>query len=281
MADDSLQLKKRWISGFIIGTLVVATYLHYYSFIFLGVIISLLCGYEYLDLIFPKGERKDSIVKFLFLPFFPLLSFLAGFFLISFRYDLIFVSFGMVIPLFSAIGLLIYRDFAPVKDRIIDSSIGILYISFSYFLGLYTYRIFGWQYALLSITLPWLFDSLAFFVGVRFGRIRIMPSVSPKKSLEGVLGGLFLSIPSIWLYVFLLGFFSGKNLFNFWQVVICSIVLAASCVFGDLFESSLKRFYSRKDIGKLLPGHGGLLDRVDSLLFFIPAFLLMLIILGL
>jgi phosphatidate cytidylyltransferase len=110
-------------------------------------------------------------------------------------------------------------------------------------------------------------DSAAFFIGKSLGRHKLCPTVSPKKTIEGFMGGL-LGGAAGGLIVSLL-FFPGFALI---RVIMFSALLAAVGVLGDLTESMLKRQAGVKDSGTILPGHGGLLDRVDSLLLAAPAF---------
>ncbi|HSL93226.1 MAG TPA: phosphatidate cytidylyltransferase [Bacillota bacterium] len=112
--------------------------------------------------------------------------------------------------------------------------------------------------ALLSI---WAFDSFAYFTGVHFGKVRPWPLISPKKSVEGTVGGFAGS-----LVVWLTGGLLWLEL-PIWQVLILWAGVGLLSVSGDLAESALKRHAGVKDSGALLPGHGGVLDRFDSLLF--------------
>ena len=115
---------------------------------------------------------------------------------------------------------------------------------------------------LLVMMLVWIADTGAYFVGKRFGKRKLAPNVSPGKSIEGALGGMALVL----LYVTvvqdaLLDF--PLSMFGSW---ILALVLAAISIEGDLFESMLKRLAGVKDSSQLLPGHGGVFDRVDSLI---------------
>jgi phosphatidate cytidylyltransferase len=108
-------------------------------------------------------------------------------------------------------------------------------------------------------------DTAAFYVGARIGRTRLAPRVSPGKSWEGVLGGMAASVAGGLLAHF--WFFPGLPLLD---AVILGIVLGVAGILGDLAESVLKRAARVKDSSSLLPGHGGVLDRADSLLFSAP-----------
>ena len=108
-------------------------------------------------------------------------------------------------------------------------------------------------------------DSGAFYCGRSFGRHKLYEVVSPKKTIEGSLGGLFCSMlaGTLFGYLFLASIFSG------WLIVL-GLILGVVGQTGDLIESMIKRMSGKKDSSRLLPGHGGVLDRLDSLLFVFP-----------
>lgn len=119
--------------------------------------------------------------------------------------------------------------------------------------------------------LVWCADSGAYFVGRKLGRVKMAPNVSPNKSMEGLAGGVVTGlVVVIAISVFMLKL-SGVALMAF---VALSIVTILISVLGDLFESMLKRRAKVKDSGTILPGHGGILDRIDSLLSATPIFAL-------
>jgi phosphatidate cytidylyltransferase len=124
---------------------------------------------------------------------------------------------------------------------------------------------YGVVLILIAVVGPWISDSGAYFAGRFFGRNLLLPSLSPNKTVEGAVGGLLLTILIIApLSYQLLDFTVAKAL-----IMGAGVSISSQC--GDLFESSLKRILDVKDLGTFLPGHGGVLDRVDSLLFTAPA----------
>jgi phosphatidate cytidylyltransferase len=125
-------------------------------------------------------------------------------------------------------------------------------------------------YALLLLQvmiLTWASDTGAYFVGKRFGKKKMAPSISPNKTIAGFLGGGLLASVGGLLF-FVLGTTPLNSVFS---TLIFAFSIHVVAVLGDLFESVLKRHCKVKDSGKLLPGHGGVLDRLDSLIATIPA----------
>ncbi len=110
----------------------------------------------------------------------------------------------------------------------------------------------------------WTYDSFAYITGISFGKHKMVPEISPKKSWEGFFGGLVFAIITGLLYARFTSLLSYKD----WLFLSFIVVLAGTA--GDLFESLLKREAGVKDSGNIMPGHGGILDRFDSILFIIP-----------
>ena len=122
----------------------------------------------------------------------------------------------------------------------------------------------------------WVNDTGAYLVGSRWGKRRLAPNISPKKSVEGSIGGLLLVLLSAVVLRLLL-----FPELSWLRILLIATVVAVFGTIGDLFESSLKRQAGVKDSGKLIPGHGGILDRIDSLLLAVPAVYLLLAFLDL
>lgn len=121
---------------------------------------------------------------------------------------------------------------------------------------------------ILLICIPVFTDSAAYFCGVRFGKHKIWSKVSPKKSVEGSIAGLLAAV----IITLVLGSSLGNA--SLGVFLFLGIFLGILAQLGDFFESALKRTRNIKDSGSLLPGHGGMLDRIDSLLFVVPGYAL-------
>ena len=152
--------------------------------------------------------------------------------------------------------------------------IGLILLPATWF-ALVFLRELGLIFLLSTMALVWVADIGAYFVGKAFGKRKLAAQISPGKSVEGALGGLLLCYGYALLCIFYLPFES--TLFGAWAIrfgwvpmFLMVTVLAAFSVFGDLFESQLKRLAGVKDSSHLLPGHGGVLDRVDALIPTMP-----------
>lgn len=141
---------------------------------------------------------------------------------------------------------------------------------YKYFDG-YT-KIDGIFLLVLSFFAAWMTDIFAYFVGSKFGKHKLCPKISPKKSVEGAIGGVVgaVALNTLLLFVFKSFFFEGESILSYITVIVLSLILSAVSMFGDLAASTIKRNFGIKDFGKLLPGHGGIMDRFDSALFVMP-----------
>ncbi|MFJ7933173.1 phosphatidate cytidylyltransferase [Sporosarcina sp. NPDC096371] len=139
-----------------------------------------------------------------------------------------------------------------------------LYVGIGFYYLIET-RLYGIEYVVYALLVIWTTDSGAYFVGRKIGKRKLWPEISPNKTVEGFVGGVVLAV------VFALVFQYFYPIASTYTILI-AVTIVASIVgqMGDLVESALKRHYAVKDSGKLLPGHGGILDRFDSLLFVLP-----------
>lgn len=136
----------------------------------------------------------------------------------------------------------------------------------------------GRYYILIPFVVAFLSDTGAYFIGCRFGRHKLAPLISPKKSVEGVFGGVAFAAIGMLLYLLVMKSFFNASV-NYGYALVYGILGSAIGVFGDLCFSVIKRQTGIKDYGNLFPGHGGVLDRFDSMLLVSPLIELLLEIL--
>lgn len=269
-------LKKRLITAAILLPLVILgiLFLHDFYFILAIGLVFLAAAWEWTALAgftSTKGRTLGLLGIFLLVSIIWLLkgSRLSRLFLDN----LVFIPF--VIWLLAFVMVVIY----PKGSRLYGSKgvstvIGasVLLLGFASILLLKVISILhGSPYLLLyPMILVWVADSGAFFAGRRFGKHKLAPQVSPGKTWEGVAGALLLSF-----CLAALAFYISKHdipiSFSAW--ILLSLITVLFSIVGDLFESLFKRLRNVKDSGTLLPGHGGVLDRIDSLLAALPIFL--------
>jgi phosphatidate cytidylyltransferase len=149
---------------------------------------------------------------------------------------------------------------------------GIIYISLLPS-ALIPLRKMGFTIALMPLILTWLYDTFAFLIGSVIGKHKLAPRVSPKKSWEGTL----LAFPATLPFTLFFSSLWVKS-FNVLDAVLITLGIGVMGTIGDLFESGMKREVNLKDASKIFPGHGGFLDRLDSLIFNVPFFYLYLIL---
>lgn len=164
------------------------------------------------------------------------------------------------------------------KNLILNTIIGILLLV-PFLMGLlilraseYATNNLAGSFLVLSVmALVWCADSGAYFTGYFLGKHKMLPNVSPKKTVEGLIGGLVTAL--IGMYIFMQMDWFGQYADNKFALTCACVAAIVFSVIGDLVESMLKRIVGIKDSGKIFPGHGGMLDRIDSQLAAIPVFL--------
>lgn len=125
----------------------------------------------------------------------------------------------------------------------------------------------GMLYTFILFVGVWINDTFAYFIGTKWGRHKLAPEISPKKSVEGALGGVAVTLCSAMAVAVLAPAVIGLPV---WLAAILGLGIAVFAQLGDLLESSLKRQFQVHESGRLIPGHGGILDRLDSLLLAAP-----------
>jgi len=166
------------------------------------------------------------------------------------------------------IGVLLYLIASVLtKNKFTFDDAGFMVISVLYvgmgFYYLFETREAGIMYIFLALFTIWATDSGAYFIGKSFGKNKLWPTISPNKTVEGFVGGILSALVVGVLFIL----FTDMNAV---KLLTMSILMAIFGQLGDLVQSAYKRHYGVKDSGKILPGHGGILDRFDSLLFILP-----------
>jgi phosphatidate cytidylyltransferase len=229
--------------------------------VFLG--ISLMGTYEFYQLA-KKADSSPQVVLGLFAS---ALLFISCFATNYFAFTSGFLLFGMLlilIPIFE-----LYRKKKNPFTNIAFTILGILYVALPFSLLNYMAfpledQEFHFQIILGVFIMIWANDTGAYIVGVNFGKHRLFERISPKKSWEGSIGGAVITLAVAYLY----SLFSHDLSLVLWLIIAVLVFIFGSL--GDLVESLFKRCISIKDSGKILPGHGGVLDRFDAILLVSP-----------
>ena len=251
---------KRIITGIIsiFLLLLIIYFLPAYFFHLLLFLVMIISHYEFMNLF---GNKN-----YIYLVFSSIFSII---FILCFTVSNIYIIYSIVILFifsFSLSILSVKKNYSNIID-IIKFVISNIYISL--FLC-FSIPIFnngnGKNIITFILLIAWATDSFAYFLGTKFGKNKLCPKISPNKTVEGAIGGILGSI----FVGLIFNFFVLK--LNLLKILFLIFILSISCILGDLFESALKRYNNKKDSGKLFPGHGGMLDRIDSLFFAIPVF---------
>lgn len=140
----------------------------------------------------------------------------------------------------------------------------------------------GWFWLVLALLTPWASDVFAYFTGSAIGRHRVVPEISPKKTIEGCLGGMVGSMLAMVLFFQLILARLSPSLsadaLHIGFALVSGLLLSTASQLGDWLASAIKRWSGIKDFGRLLPGHGGILDRFDSAFFTMPVTLLLAVL---
>ncbi len=266
------ELLIRSVSGLFYAILFLLSLQSEHALFVLFFIFGLICLAEFNNLIGLRGVWSYLIFLVLYLFF--------GYWQFFVRTDDGFQEAVRILQVISMfVLLLMIKDLFSEKEspafvtrRIINTT---FYLSsafvFIILIGNY-YDPFNPQLLLGTFILIWVSDSFAFLVGKSIGKQKLFPRISPKKTVEGFLGGLFFAC----LSSYFIAKYTDTLSFNNWLVL--AVIVSVFGTLGDLVESKFKRQANVKDSGIIMPGHGGLLDRLDSIIFSAPFIYLFLTI---
>lgn len=259
----------RIISGIIAGIMVILT-LSFANPMIVNLIITVLAGvgiHEFYNAMKNLDYKPINWIGYSSVILLLLLGFIDG--------KKIFI-FSMLLLAILIISMLVYA-FSEEKS-FIDVCItlfGVVYVTFliAFFLLVYHYQ---WNDAPIGKNFVWLIlfggtltDTFAFLVGVTLGKHKLCPKISPKKTIEGAIGGTLGGMLSFIAFAFVMNNYWNFSL-NYLVFAILGIIVSVFAQLGDLVASYIKRYSKIKDFGNVLPGHGGVLDRIDSILFTSP-----------
>lgn len=255
-------MKQRIIYGALCALVtVLCIVLSPYSRVLFFVAASLIAGHEMKNAFGKCGYRIQTW------PMYMLCIFCSGLLVIE--------KTGYVFPVFMMIMLALFTQmilFSRPSVRDVYATLGVMAYPLSPILLMVyiSLREEIWAAVFLNGILPAIIsDTFALFGGRKFGRHKLSPHISPKKTVEGLICGLIMgTLSGFAVHYILVGF--GRSIIPLWAVLIASLLGAVAGAFGDLAASSVKREAGIKDYSNLIPGHGGIMDRVDSALFAIP-----------
>lgn len=268
-----------WIVLFVLG----GFWIHPVSFFITGLVLLIGTQYEYYLLINKTGVKPQMVTGIISGVTAYLISTLTAARLIPVN------SFLIMIPLMLIIMVIeLYRKQEKPFDSLAHTFFSVLYtaIPFSMFPFAAFFRsglspLLPYEGILFSpgiiigfFLLLWANDTGAYLAGISFGKHKLMERISPKKTWEGLFGGILLAALAAWLLSGWLG------VVDKWQWVIIAVIISIAGTYGDLTESMLKRSLGVKDSGTIMPGHGGFLDRFDSAIISFPLVYLFISLFG-
>ena len=182
------------------------------------------------------------------------------------------VAAAMFVYMLWLMGISVFSKGKIPYSKISEVFISVIYVLVSFTsmsLIRYINRDFGIFFVILVFLIPWMSDTFAYLVGMVLGKHKLIPEVSPKKTVEGAIGGiLFCTAAFVAFALIYNAFLRGETgeIIPWWLMAIVGLVTSIVSQIGDLAMSVIKRHYGVKDFGNIFPGHGGMLDRFDSVI---------------
>lgn len=261
------KLITRTITGIVLVVVMLAAILaspYSYAILFLLILIGSIT--EFTGLFMPSEVKPNKWLSYLIAILLFGASYLAANKIIEIRYLIGFLPFFLIV-----MAAELYRKKEKPVENIAVTIFSLIYlaiplslVNFLVFPDILSSNSYTPKLLVALFALIWTYDSGAYLFGVSIGKHRLFERISPKKSWEGAIGGTLTAILASWI---ISGFIPEVEL-GHWIAI--SILIVISSTFGDLTESMFKRYFGIKDSGNILPGHGGVLDRFDSLFFAVP-----------
>ncbi|MCQ6274127.1 phosphatidate cytidylyltransferase [Bacillus sp. V3B] len=255
-------MKQRIITALIFGAILIPlTIVGGIPFIILTYLFASIAVYELLKMRKLKIFSFSGIISLIVL----------WIFLLPSKYQYILDDLNVTKVEVALLAVLIFLSYTVATknrftfDDVAFSIMSILYIGMGFYYFIETREVGGLVYIFYSLFIIWATDSGAYFIGRAMGKRKLWPEISPNKTIEGSVGGV---VSAVIVSIFF-GLFTAIDA-TIIGLAFMTILLSVFGQIGDLVESALKRHYQVKDSGNILPGHGGVLDRFDSLLFVWP-----------
>jgi len=255
-------MKQRVISGVVIAIITIFT-VYFGGWYFKAVAAFFVCWGSYE---FAKCRKRD-------IHWFEFISILISTFLIAFLYE---KAISVVLSLLVVLTTIAIFDEEYGLEDACASLFETILLGYAVHELLSAQAFDKWLLGYILV-ITYLTDVFALFAGMKFGKHKLNERISPKKTIEGAIGGWLCDLVISFAYAAYFNFFG----FGILNILICSVILPIVSQIGDLAFSLIKRHYGVKDFSKLIPGHGGLLDRYDSLLFVLIIFSAIKVVIGL
>ncbi|MGK5087152.1 phosphatidate cytidylyltransferase [Bdellovibrionota bacterium FG-2] len=260
------ELKKRVITG-LIGSTVLLTILIFGGWVgilFISVVISLGMVAEYANITLSLSDKAEKRLVLLCMAWFV---HLANLLAATAKAEIAVLCFLAVFTYFLVTAVRFDgEDFAGHFKELTFVVFGAAYLIFMpLFFPLIHQSINGVNWTILFLLIVWSGDTGAYFAGKKYGKMKLYPKISPKKTVEGAVGGLAAGLVVAFIYKLLI-----FRALSWGSVFLVPLIIGSASQAGDLCESFVKRAFGVKDSGSILPGHGGFLDRFDGVVFSLP-----------
>ena len=230
-------------------------------------LLAIIAAYEILKVVKADKTLALSLPAYILAAGFPIISYFVT--TETVMPLLLVLAAGMFVYLMWLMGVSIFSKGRIAFSRIAEVFAAVVYVTVSFTsLSLLRYldRRCGVFAVALVFIISWSCDTFAYIVGSLMGKHKLIPEVSPKKTVEGSIGGIIFSVISCLVYGLVLDLVIDNMVVNYIVLAFCGAILSVVSQLGDLIASLIKREYGVKDYGKLFPGHGGVMDRFDSVL---------------
>jgi len=270
-------MKTRIITGVVSASLFIPFLVFSGTWAYVGA-VGLLAALAVFEMLGCLGFRRNIVVSMVCYLY--VLSAIALTRIMDRRHFLMYIAFSSLVFLIVLMSISLFSHGRVQVDHISEVFMMMFYISITMSCFVLTRDVANGAFVFLLVYLSaWMTDTGAYFAGMAFGKHKLIPDVSPKKTVEGAIGGVFCAVLTMLAYALMIDLFTGLTP-RYPAFLVGGLILSVASMVGDLFASLMKRKHGIKDYGFIMPGHGGILDRFDSVLATSPIVLLISITYG-